>query len=93
MCMSIMLIQREEGNTTHRDIGPEMESELLNHLGDVLYIVQGRRFYDCLTSDTPVQVVGMHCTCTRGLFSSIVHRCRCHGAPYNLPRFAVIFNP
>jgi hypothetical protein len=30
-----MSIQREEGNTAYRDIGPEMERELHNHLGDV----------------------------------------------------------
>jgi len=31
----IILIQREEGNTAYRDIGPEMERELHNHIGDV----------------------------------------------------------
>jgi hypothetical protein len=42
-----MLMQREEGNTAYRDIGPEMERELLNHLGDVPYTLPGRSSYDC----------------------------------------------
>jgi len=86
----IMLIQREEGNTAYRNIGPEMERELLNHLGDVPSALPGRSFYDCPTSDVPIQVVGMCCSFPRGLFSSIVHRCPCPGAPYNLPRFDVV---
>lgn len=81
--MFIVLIQREEGNTAYRDIGPKMERELFNHIGDVPYTLPGRSFYDCPTSDiVPVQIVGMCWTYIRGLFSSIVHRCPCHGAPY-----------
>lgn len=36
-----LLIQREEGNTAFRDIGAEMERELLNYLGDVPVLSQG----------------------------------------------------
>lgn len=50
-----------EGGGKYRDIGPEMECELLNHLGGVPCTLPGRSFYDCPTSDiVPVQVVGLY---------------------------------
>ena len=49
-----------------------------------------RSVYDCPTSDIlPVRTVGM-CFIPHGLFSSIIHRRPCHGAPYNVRRIAVV---
>jgi len=84
-----MLIQREEGNTAYRDIGPEMERELLNHLGDAPIFSQGEvsmpiiRYCACSSSWD-----GLYFSC--GLISFTVHRCPCHGAPDNSPIFAVV---
>lgn len=47
--MFIMLIERVEGNTAYRDIGPAMERELLNHIGDVPCSRPWRSFNDCPT--------------------------------------------
>jgi hypothetical protein len=78
----IMLIQREEGNTVYRNIGPKMERELLNHLGDVRILSQGE-----VSVATQHQILCLFklvgCSFTRGLFSFIVHRCPCDGASYN----------
>ena len=39
--MVMMLIQSEKENTAFRDIGPEMDSELLKYLGDAPCTVSG----------------------------------------------------
>jgi hypothetical protein len=50
-----------KGGGKYRDIGSEMECELLRHLGGIHYTLPGRSFYDCPTSAiVPVQVVGLY---------------------------------